>query len=230
MSDATSDPTVDPQQLLLEHDEAPAPRGWLGRFANADSLVVTLLAFLTAMLVGGVLIASADPQTQAAAHYFFQYPWDTFRYGFEAMWNGYKAMFEGAIFNPKLAQKGTLAGYLGPISETLTNATPLILGGLSVGLAFRAGLGRAAESTTYLRMPSLAASDEEAADRVADLLRHQGADPGPWRAVIAAMAPAGPAGAQRVLELVSHRAARHRDDLTTYFRFPVYDQPGGGSP
>jgi len=56
------------------------------------------------------------------------------------MWNGYKAMFEGAIFNPKLAQKGTLAGYLGPISETLTNATPLILGGLSVGLAFRAGL------------------------------------------------------------------------------------------
>src|SRR6185436_10260481 len=140
MSDATSDPTVDPQQLLLEHDEAPAPRGWLGRFANADSLVVTLLAFLTAMLVGGVLIASADPQTQAAAHYFFQYPWDTFRYGFEAMWNGYKAMFEGAIFNPKLAQKGTLAGYLGPISETLTNATPLILGGLSVGPAFRAGL------------------------------------------------------------------------------------------
>jgi simple sugar transport system permease protein len=33
-----------------------------------------------------------------------------------------------------------LAGYLGPISETLVNATPLFLGGLSVGLAFRAGL------------------------------------------------------------------------------------------
>ena len=33
-----------------------------------------------------------------------------------------------------------MAGYAGPISETLTNATPLILGGLSVGLAFRAGL------------------------------------------------------------------------------------------
>ena len=29
---------------------------------------------------------------------------------------------------------------LGPISETLLNAAPLILGGLSVGLAFRAGL------------------------------------------------------------------------------------------
>ena len=31
-------------------------------------------------------------------------------------------------------------------------------------------------------------------------------------------------GGQSVLELVSHRAARLRDDLTTYFRFPVYDQ------
>src|SRR4029078_11428530 len=44
------------------------------------------------------------------------------------------------LFNPTTAAKGTLAGYLGPISETLTNGTPLILGGLSVGLALRAGL------------------------------------------------------------------------------------------
>ncbi|MBE7203322.1 MAG: ABC transporter permease, partial [Parafilimonas terrae] len=82
----------------------------------------------------------ADPQTQAASHYFFQYPWDTFRYGFSAIGRGYVALFEGAIFNPHTASRGTLAGWLGPISETLTNATPLILGGLSVGLAFRAGL------------------------------------------------------------------------------------------
>jgi ABC-type uncharacterized transport system permease subunit len=141
MSDAASDPTVDPQQVLLAKDgEAPAPRGWLGKVASADSLVVTLLAFVTAMAVGGILIASADQRTQSASHYFFQYPWDTFHYGLDAIWSGYKAMFEGAIFNPNLASKGTLAGYLGPISETLTNATPLILGGLSVGLAFRAGL------------------------------------------------------------------------------------------
>jgi simple sugar transport system permease protein len=92
------------------------------------------------MALGGILIAIADPKTQDASHYFFQYPWDTFTYGFQAVWHGYVALFQGAIFNPHTAAKGTLAGYAGPISETLTNATPLILGGLSVGLAFRAGL------------------------------------------------------------------------------------------
>ncbi|MBO0845739.1 MAG: ABC transporter permease [Nocardioides sp.] len=102
--------------------------------------MVTVLAIVTAMLIGGVLIAMADPKTQDAAHYFFQYPWDTFTYGFQAIWHGYVALFEGAIFNPHTAASGTLAGYFNPISETLTNATPLILGGLSVGLAFRAGL------------------------------------------------------------------------------------------
>jgi len=107
---------------------------------GSNNLFVTFLAFVTAMFIGGILIAVADPRTQDASHYFFQYPWDTFNYGFQAVWNGYVALFEGAIFNPHTAAKGTLAGYAGPISETLTNATPLILGGLSVGLAFRAGL------------------------------------------------------------------------------------------
>ena len=54
--------------------------------------------------------------------------------------DAYVALFQGAIFNPTLAANGTLTGYLYPLSETLVNATPLIVGGLSVGLAFRAGL------------------------------------------------------------------------------------------
>ena len=141
MNDQTADPAADPQAVLTQQPEgdAPPPTGWFSRLW-ASSLLVTVLAFVTAMLVGGILIAVADPRTQAASHYFFQYPWDTFRYGFTAIWHGYVALFQGAIFNPNTASKGTLAGYLGPISETLTNATPLILGGLSVGLAFRAGL------------------------------------------------------------------------------------------
>jgi len=141
VNDQTADPAADPQAVLTQQPEgdAPPPTGWFSRLW-ASSLLVTVLAFVTAMLVGGILIAVADPRTQAASHYFFQYPWDTFRYGFTAIWHGYVALFQGAIFNPNTASKGTLAGYLGPISETLTNATPLILGGLSVGLAFRAGL------------------------------------------------------------------------------------------
>jgi ABC-type uncharacterized transport system permease subunit len=142
VSDQTADPAADPQAALAHSDQPPEgePHGFWARYARASSLVVTLLAFLTAMVLGGILIAVADPRTQDASHYFFQYPWDTFRYGFAAIGHGYVALFQGAIFNPHTAAKGTWAGYVGPISETLTNATPLILGGLSVGLAFRAGL------------------------------------------------------------------------------------------
>jgi simple sugar transport system permease protein len=141
VSEATRDPAADPQAAAATTPEEPEePRGFWARYARANSLVVTLLAFVAAMVLGGILIAIADTRTQDASHYFFQYPWDTFRYGFAAIWHGYVALFQGAIFNPHTAAKGTWAGYVGPISETLTNATPLILGGLSVGLAFRAGL------------------------------------------------------------------------------------------
>jgi len=138
VSEQTTDPAAD-SQAATPLDDGPEPTGFWRRL-TASSLIVTVLAFVTAMLLGGILIAVADPRTQNASHYFFQYPWDTFQYGFTAIWKGYVALFEGAIFNPHTASKGTLAGYAGPISETLTNATPLILGGLSVGLAFRAGL------------------------------------------------------------------------------------------
>jgi simple sugar transport system permease protein len=140
VSEQTVDPAADPQSE--PGGDGPGDAAPTGRWSRlgANNLVVTALAFVAAMIIGGILIAVADPKTQDASHYFFQYPWDTFSYGFQAMWNGYKALFEGAIFNPNTASKGTWAGYVGPISETLTNATPLILGGLSVGLAFRAGL------------------------------------------------------------------------------------------
>ncbi|MGA8247052.1 MAG: ABC transporter permease [Nocardioides sp.] len=141
MSDQSVDPAADPRAAVAAPDEPESPpHGFLARYARASSLVVTLLAFVTAMVIGGILIAVADPRTQDASHYFFQYPWDTFHYGFAAIWHGYVALFQGAIFNPNTASDGTLAGYVGPISETLTNATPLILSGLAVGLAFRAGL------------------------------------------------------------------------------------------
>jgi general nucleoside transport system permease protein len=140
VSEQTVDPAAAPQPTPPASDEErPPPSGFWSRLGS-NSLTVTLLAFVTAMILGGILIAVADPRTQDASHYFFQYPWDTFNYGFQAVWHGYVALFQGAIFNSNTASKGTLAGYLGPISETLTNATPLILGGLSVGLAFRAGL------------------------------------------------------------------------------------------
>lgn len=92
-------------------------------------------------------------------------------------------------------------------------------------LAFRSGVDRAAESTTYLRLPALAPDDREAVDRTAALLHGEGVDPGRFRTLAAALAPGPLSGSRGVLELVSFRAAGRRGDVTTYFRFPVFDRP-----
>jgi ABC-type uncharacterized transport system permease subunit len=127
--------TSEPTEAKPPPSAEPAPSGrWF------DTILVTLLAFVAAMFIGAILIAVSDQATRDSASYFFQYPWDTFTNAGKAVGNAYTALFEGAIYNPKIAANHTLAGYLGPLSETLVNATPLILGGLSVGLAFRAGL------------------------------------------------------------------------------------------
>jgi general nucleoside transport system permease protein len=131
--------------VVTAPDEDEPPRGGLGRklldaVLYGNTVVVTLLAFVVAMAIGAVLIALADSETRAAATYFFSYPWDTFAAAGRAVGNGYASLFQGAVFNPSTASSGTVAGILGPISETMVSAAPLILGGLSVALAFRAGL------------------------------------------------------------------------------------------
>lgn len=132
-------PPALPQQPTRDVRAVVGQRLWDAlRYGNIA--VLTFLSLIVAMAVGAVLIAVADPATRAAAQYFLSAPQDMFSAAARAVFGGYAALFQGAIFNPATASKGTLAGVLGPISETLVNATPLILGGLSVGLAFRAGL------------------------------------------------------------------------------------------
>ena len=121
---------------------APAPQEPAARRRSQawDTALVTLLSFVTALVISAILIAVSDKQTRDSLQYFGHYPGDTFRFAWSAIWHTYQALFYGAVFNPHTAANHTLVGYLGPISETLTNATPLIAGGLAVGVAFRAGL------------------------------------------------------------------------------------------
>lgn len=92
-------------------------------------------------------------------------------------------------------------------------------------LAFRPGRNRATESTTYLRLADLTAGDQEAVDRTSTLLRSENVDPGRFRALATALAPGPLEDCRGTLELVSYRAAGRSGDVTTYFRFPVYEQP-----
>ena len=122
----------------------PEPRkGWgrraLDFYLYGNAVVVTVLAFVCALVVGAILIVVADQATRSSFSYFFAAPGDTFSNAWNAIASGYGALFRGAIFDPRLASGGVV-GALTPISNTLLNATPLILGGLGVAVAFRTGL------------------------------------------------------------------------------------------
>jgi general nucleoside transport system permease protein len=107
------------------------------RKATTGSTRTTVLAIVLAMLVGAVLIAAANPEVQDAAGYFFARPGDFFMAVGNAVWGAYWALFSGSVIN---FQADSVTGAVAPLSNTLTFATPLILAGLGLGVAFRSGL------------------------------------------------------------------------------------------
>jgi general nucleoside transport system permease protein len=107
---------------------------------STHPVVVTGLAFVVSVVVGGLLVVVTDTPTRKAAKYFFASPGTTFSKGWDAVSSAYVALFEGSIFDPHTAAHGTIWQTLNPLSDTLLNATPLILAGLAVGLAFQTGL------------------------------------------------------------------------------------------
>lgn len=108
----------------------------LRRIATGD-VGVSVLAFVLALVIGGVLIAAVDPDVTKAAGYFFSRPIDTLTAAWDSVTQAYSAMFKGAVFNPDAA---TFQQAIRPITETMTVATPLIIAALGVAVAFRAGL------------------------------------------------------------------------------------------
>ncbi len=105
--------------------------GFAERFVAAvtgTSVLVTLLAFVAAFVVGGIVIALSDGATQQALGYFTARPSDTFVAAWEVVSAAYVALITGSL------------GGRSQISETLVSATPLILTGLAVAVPLRAGL------------------------------------------------------------------------------------------
>lgn len=119
-------------------DVPPPPRGnvVLKEMLRGNA-VTTVLAIVLALIVGGVLIALTNEDVQAASGYFFAQPGDTFVAAWNAVYNGYEALFRGAIFN---ARGADFAAQIRPLTNTLGFAAPLIAAGLGVALAFRVGL------------------------------------------------------------------------------------------
>jgi general nucleoside transport system permease protein len=91
-------------------------------------VLVTVLAVITALIVGAVLIVFSDENVLATWGYFFAAPGDALSASWGAISAAYGALFSGAL------------GSASAVSETIVSATPLILAGLGVALGFRAGL------------------------------------------------------------------------------------------
>ena len=106
------------------------------KVGSLNALILPALSFLMAMIAGGLLIAFSD----SAALKKIGHPLEFLKIAGAAVGNSYLALFQGSIYNPNLATPNNRFEAFYPLSETLVAAAPLILAGLSVALAFRAGL------------------------------------------------------------------------------------------
>ena len=82
--------------------------------------VVTILAVLLALILGGLLIAITDKVVAATSTYFFARPGDFLAAVWSAATGSYIALFQGSVFNPRGSGVG---GQFAPLMETLTIAT-----------------------------------------------------------------------------------------------------------
>jgi general nucleoside transport system permease protein len=120
-------------------------RAVLDSILEGSSTVTTILAIISALVIGALVIAFSNTGVLHNWNAFFAAPGTAISSAWQAIASAYSAMFEGAIFNPHTiaaAANGTasVGAIFYPLSETAAQATPLVLTGLSVALAFRAGL------------------------------------------------------------------------------------------
>jgi ABC-type uncharacterized transport system permease subunit len=109
------------------------------------------LAVFTGLVIGGIVIIISNDIAITAWRNFFQNPFAAIVASWNAVMNGYGALFAGAFGNPANMISG-FRTYLAtgdgkdllyafyPITESLTTATPYIFAGLAVAVGFRCGL------------------------------------------------------------------------------------------
>ena len=109
----------------------------LKRFESfRKAALLPFLAFIFAFFIGGIIIALSDSEVIAN----IKSP-GKFLTSFGAkIGNSYLAIFQGSIYDVNLARGESFFKGFYPLFDTVVNATPLILAGLAVALAFKSGL------------------------------------------------------------------------------------------
>jgi ABC-type uncharacterized transport system permease subunit len=120
---------------------------FLDALREGNTVTVTILAIVTATVVGGLLSAFTSPNVlHASAGELLPQAW-------KAAAATYVALFEGSIVNPHTVtalfqqaglpaalHDGYFSAVFNPLSETCVAATPLILAGLAVSVPYQAGM------------------------------------------------------------------------------------------
>lgn len=131
-----------PTPLSEDHPEEQTEHGPSGQAAllrqvASSPAVVGLLAVLTALILSSILILAADSEVRYTATYLLNRPGDFLHATASTLSEAYSSLLRGALFDWRAT---TGVRMIRPITDTLTNATPLIIAGLGMAVAFRAGL------------------------------------------------------------------------------------------
>ncbi len=132
MTTATDAPPEPP----AEPAEGETPTGPAGAGARAieivravyNALLIPVLALVTALAIGGLVIIFTTPDVLNEWNSFFADPMGALQASWDVVYEAYRALWESSL------------GSAHALGRTLTEATPLVLTGLSVALAFKAGL------------------------------------------------------------------------------------------
>jgi len=100
-----------------------------------QSIKLPGLSFFMAFTITGIIIAVSDEKVMNK----IGSPIEFLKSAGASVGNAYLALFQGSIYDNRLAKSNFFEGFY-PFFETLVTATPLILTGLSVALAFKSGL------------------------------------------------------------------------------------------
>ncbi len=137
-SSTEASPTPPSEDLPEEQTKhGPSGQAALLRQVASSPAVVGLLAVLTALILSSILILAADSEVRYTATYLLNRPGDFLHATASTLSEAYSSLLRGAVFDWRAT---TGVRMIRPITDTLTNATPLIIAGLGMAVAFRAGL------------------------------------------------------------------------------------------
>ncbi len=111
---------------------------------SKSPLTVTILAIISGLILGGLLVAVTTEEVYQAFDISF---WSGIKSAAGAAWSTYQALFFGSVGNPSKILEAIRSGNaldirraFNPIFESLVVSTPYIFAGLAVALGFRVGL------------------------------------------------------------------------------------------